>query len=271
VILLYLLANLAYLAAVPVRATPAVEQQVAVYDKQITELSAAAGHSKDVKALKKEKEAFLDRHDIRERGIEFARDGRVGTAVMELGSPKLGTPLMAVAIMISTFGCVNGMALMGARLYYAMAKDNLFFASVGGLNGRGVPAVGLILQGIWSVLLIFSGSYIELLDYVIFAALLFYVLTVIGLFVLRRRRPELERPYRVHGYPVMPAIYVFLCAAIMVDLLRVKPVYTWPGLLIVLAGIPVYFVWRLQQRKGNREKGIGNRDEGKGPAMQESG
>ncbi|HLQ43382.1 MAG TPA: amino acid permease, partial [Planctomycetaceae bacterium] len=153
-------------------------------------------------------------------------------------------PLMAIAIMISTFGCVNGIILMGARLYYAMARDGLFFKSVGELSVRGVPTAGLVLQGIWSVLLVFSGTYNELLDYVIFAALLFYVLTVVGLFVLRRTQPDAERPYKVWGYPWLPAIYVLLCAAVMLDLLIVKPIFTWPGLLIVLSGIPVFFVWR---------------------------
>ncbi|MBV9122444.1 MAG: amino acid permease, partial [Planctomycetes bacterium] len=152
---------------------------------------------------------------------------------------------MAVAIMVSTFGCVNGMTLMGARLYYAMARDGLFFQSVGRLNRHGVPAAGLIVQGVWSILLIFSGTYSELLDYVMFAALLFYVLTVIGLFLLRRQRPQAERPYSVWGYPLVPALYVVLCAAIMLDLLVVKPVNTWPGLILVVAGIPVYFGWRL--------------------------
>ena len=152
---------------------------------------------------------------------------------------------MAIAIMISTFGCVNGMVLMGARLYYAMAQDGLFFRSVGRLNSKGVPAAGLLMQGAWSILLIFSGTYSELLDYVIFAALLFYVLTVIGLFILRFKQPHTERPYRVIGYPVLPAVYVFLCAVIMIDLLIVKPVYTWPGLILVLTGIPVYFWWRM--------------------------
>ena len=207
VIVLYLLANLSYLAALPLQ-------------------------------------GMADGSSPQELGIAHARDDRVATAVLELVSPGFGVPLMAVAIMISTFGCVNGMVLMGARLYYAMARDSLFFASVGRLNGRGVPAVGLILQCAWSVLLIFSGTYSDLLDYVIFAALLFYVLTVTGLFVLRRKRPDAERPYRAWGYPVVPAVYVVLCALIMLDLLIVRPVFTWPGLVIVLSGIPVYFLWR---------------------------
>ncbi len=181
-------------------------------------------------------------------GIDHAKDDRVGTAVLERASPNFGVPLMAVAIMISTFGCVNGLVLMGARLYYAMAQDRLFFESVGQLSGRGVPAVGLVLQGLWSVVLIFSGTYSDLLDYIIFAALLFYVLTVSGLFVLRRKQPNAERPYRALGYPVVPAIYVALCAFIMLDLLVVKPVYSWPSFIIVLTGIPVYLFWRRSAR-----------------------
>jgi len=188
-----------------------------------------------------------------ERGISHAQDDRVATAIMEEVSPKLGLDrissnfgpaFMAVAIMVSTFGCANGLILAGARLYYAMARDGLFFRSVGRLNVRGVPAVGLILQGVWATLLTFSGTYGNLLDYVIFANLLFYVLTVTGLFILRRTRPDAERPYRAFVYPFLPALYVFLCAVIMLDLLVVKPRYTWPGLIIVLTGIPVYFLWR---------------------------
>jgi amino acid transporter len=182
-------------------------------------------------------------------GISHARDDRVGTAVMGLVYPGFGVQAMALAIMISTFGCANGLILMGARLYYAMAKDGLFFQSVGRLNRFGVPAVGLILQAIWASLLTFSGKYGDLLNFVIFAALLFYVLTVVGLFVLRRKRPDAERPYKAIGYPVLPAIYVVLCALIMVDLLVVSPAYTWPGLIIVLTGVPAYFLWRWMGRR----------------------
>src|SRR5262249_21292896 len=152
--------------------------------------------------------------------------------------PNLGVAFMAIAIMVSTFGCVNGMILMGARLYYAMARDSLFFKGAGMLNRRGVPAIGLILQGIWSIVLIFSGSYNELLDYVIFAVLFFYVLTVAGLFILRSKKPNAERPYRAFGYPVLPALYVAMCAIVMVALLFVKPVYSWPSFLLLLLGIP---------------------------------
>jgi APA family basic amino acid/polyamine antiporter len=216
VIALYILANVAYLAALPVQGSPNASTTF-------------------------------------ERGIAHAQDDRVATALMEEVSPRLGldriTPnfgpaFMAVAIMVSTFGCNNGLILAGARLYYAMARDGLFFRAVGGLNSRGVPAIGLILQGIWAALLTFSGTYNQLLDYVIFANLLFYVLTVTGLFVLRRKRPDAERPYRAFAYPVLPAIYVLLCAVIMLVLLVVKPISTWPGLIIVLTGIPVYFLWR---------------------------
>ncbi len=179
-----------------------------------------------------------------ELGISQARDDRVGTAVLQIIFPKYGMTTMALAIMISTFGCLNGMILMGARLYYAMAKDGLFFKPAGELNSSGVPAIGLIIQAGWSILLVFSGTYIELLDYVIFAALLFYALTVAGLFVLRSTKPNADRPYKAWGYPALPFIYIVLCTLVMIDLLIVRPEYTWPGLIIVASGIPVYYFWR---------------------------
>jgi APA family basic amino acid/polyamine antiporter len=247
VIALYLLANLAYLAALPVRGAEWLDRQVQVLDQRQAELE-AAGRKEAAKAVLEEKEELLKGATTRERGIAYAKDDRVGTAVMELVSPGLGTPLMAVAIMLSTFGCTNGLILSGARLYYAMAQDGLFFRAVGRLNRRAVPAAGLVLQAVWASLLTFSGTYGQLLDYVIFAALLFYVLTVVGLFVLRRKQPDAPRPYRAFGYPLIPAVYVVLCAVIMLDLLVVKPLYTWPGLVIVLTGIPVYFWWRRSAR-----------------------
>lgn len=248
VIVLYLLANLAYLACLPVNPAPGWAERVAAAEKRVAALE--KGDSAQAREELQAAKADLERlqNDALQRGISAAKDERVGTAVMELWSPGVGTPLMALAIMVSTFGCVNGMTLMGARLYYVMAKDDLFFRSVGTLNARGVPAVGLITQGAWSVLLVFSGTYDDLLDFVIFAVLVFYVITVAGLFVLRRTRPNAERPYRAIGYPVMPALYVALCAAVMLDLLFVKPKYTWPGLIIVLTGIPVYFIWRWRSR-----------------------
>jgi hypothetical protein len=176
-------------------------------------------------------------------GISFAKDDRVGTAMLQAVSPNFGAGLMAIAIMISTFGCLNGMILMGARLYFAMAKDGLFFKSIADLNGNGVPEKSLWLQAIWSVLLVFSGTYSELLDYVIFAALLFYALTVAGLFVLRRTKPDADRPYKAWGYPLIPLIYIALCILIMIDLLIVRPEFTWPGLILVASGIPVFYFW----------------------------
>jgi len=213
VIVLYLLANVAYLWALPIQ-------------------------------------GFEGGSPVVQRGIANAKDDRVGTAVLEKVSPQWGAPAMALAIMVSTFGCLNGLILMGPRLYYAMARDGLFFGAAGQLNTHGVPASGLIMQGAWSLLLVFSGTYGQLLDYVIFAALLFYALTVGGLFVLRVRLPNAERPYRAVGYPWLPATYIALCALVMLDLLIVKPLFTWPGLGIVLTGIPVYLFWR--RRNGAR-------------------
>jgi APA family basic amino acid/polyamine antiporter len=257
VIILYMLANYAYLQALPVRGVPSLEKTVRSEQKQAEYLEETAKKLKEqgktaeakakgdeAKAAKARADDALQKATTAQRGIAYAKDDRVGTAVMELWSTEWGATFMAIAIMISTFGCVNGMILMGARLYYVMAQDNLFFRSVGTLNRRGVPAMGLILQSAWSILLIFSGTYSDLLDYVIFAVLVFYVLTVSGLFILRRKMPTAERPYKAFGYPILPALYVLLCAIIMIDLLIVKPKYTWPGLIIVLTGIPVYFLWR---------------------------
>jgi len=153
--------------------------------------------------------------------------------------------LMAAAIMISTFGCDNGIILSGARVYYAMAKDKLFFRKAGELDPvHHAPRFSLTTQCIWAVLLTLSGSYSDLLDYVIFAVLLFYMLTIAGLFVLRRTRPDMERPYKAFGYPVLPAAYILVAGFIDVLLLIYKPGYAWPGLIIVLLGAPVYFWWR---------------------------
>ncbi len=156
---------------------------------------------------------------------------------------------MAAAIMISTFGCNNGLILAGARVYYAMAKDRLFFRKAGQLDPvHHAPVFSLRTQCLWAVLLTLSGGYSDLLDYVIFAVLLFYMLTIAGLFVLRRTRPDLDRPYRALGYPVLPAAYIVVAGVIETLLLVYKPHYTWPGLIIVLLGVPVYFVWNLTER-----------------------
>ncbi len=183
------------------------------------------------------------------RGIQFASEDRVATAVMEQAFAGYGAKIMALAILISTFGCANGMLLAGARVYYAMSGDGLFFRAAGKLSPKSrTPVVSLWVQWAWTCLLCLSGSYGQLLDYVIFAVLLFYILTIAGLFVLRRTRPDADRPYRAIGYPVLPALYIVMAAFICVVLLRYKPQYTWPGLLIVLLGVPVYFLWNREAR-----------------------
>ncbi len=179
------------------------------------------------------------------RGIQFAAQDRVATAVMEQAFGGIGAKLMAGAILISTFGCVNGLLLSGARVYYAMSRDGLFFKSVGKLSEKSkAPVNSLWVQWAWTCLLCLSGSYGQLLDYVIFAVLIFYILTIVGLFVLRRTRPDAVRPYRAFGYPVLPGLYIVMATWICAVLLRYKPQYTWPGLIIVLLGVPVYLVWR---------------------------
>ena len=184
-----------------------------------------------------------------ERGIQYAREDRVATAVMTQMFGSAGGALMAVAIMISGFGCCNGLILSGARVYYAMAKDGLFFRSVARLHPTyKTPAVSLMVQMVWTCVLCISGSYGQLLDYIIFAVLVFYVLTIVGLFVLRRTHPEAERPYKAVGYPILPAIYIVMALFIDIVLLRYKPQFTWPGLFIVLVGIPVYYAWNLRQK-----------------------
>lgn len=178
-------------------------------------------------------------------GIQMAQEDRVGTAAVAVVLGPAAVQIMAVAIMISTFGCMNGMILAGARVYYAMALDGLFFRSVAKIDPKHhTPVVSLAVQCFWACLLTLSGTYSDLLDYVIFAVLLFYILTIAGVFVLRRRRPEMARPYRAIGYPVVPAVYIGAAGLIEVILLLYKPNYTWPGLVIVLLGIPVYYVWR---------------------------
>jgi APA family basic amino acid/polyamine antiporter len=154
--------------------------------------------------------------------------------------------IMAIFIMISTFGCSHIMILAAPRIYYAMAKDGLFFKKVGNLNKKGVPAFALLIQGVWSILLCLSGTYNDLLDYV----LLFFTLTILAIFILRKKRPDIERPYKAFGYPFIPALYILTTVTIMVILLKYKPDYTFPGLAIVLLGIPVFFLWRKYNKNG---------------------
>lgn len=186
------------------------------------------------------------------RGIQYAAEDRVATAALGQIFHSGGAYIMAAAILISTFGCANGMTLAGARVYYAMSRDGLFFKSVGNLHPRyKTPVAGLLVQAVWTVLLCVSGSYSQLLDYIIFAELVFYILTIVGLFVLRFKQPDAPRPYRAWGYPVLPALYIVMAAWVCIVLLRYKPQYTWPGLVLVLLGIPVYLFSSLQSgRKG---------------------
>ena len=178
------------------------------------------------------------------RGIQFAAEDRVGTAALEVVFQSSGAYLMAAAIMISTFGCANGLSLAGARVYYAMSQDGLFFKSVGKLNEKyKTPATGLIVQACWTAILCISGSYSQLLDYIFFVVFVFYMLSFVVLFVLRVKRPDISRPYKALGYPVLPALYIVMASWICFVLLRYKPQYTWPGLGIVVLGIPVYWLW----------------------------
>ena len=193
--------------------------------------------------------------------IQTAPDDRVATATLDAIFGNSGATLMALAIMVSTFGCANGLILAGARVYYAMSQDGLFFRSIGRLNANHVPAMGLLLQGIWAGILVllrtrlvnastgvvtYGNLYGVLLDYVIFAVLIFYVLTIGGVFVLRRTRPDAERPYRAWGYPFVPILYILTALLIMLILLLYETQDTWPGLVIALLGVPVYWVWSRQ-------------------------
>lgn len=209
VCVIYLLANISYLSALPLR-------------------------------------GVKDGATVMERGIQYATQDRVASAVAETIFGAAGASIMAAAILISTFGCNNGLILSGARVYYAMARDKLFFRKAGTLNRNNVPSAALIAQSIWTSLLCLTGTYGQLLNYVIFAALIFYALTTIGLFRLRKLRPDAERPYKVVGYPVLPALYIILALAIAVILLiadQTRAQSLW-GLVIVLLGVPVFFIWR---------------------------
>ena len=192
-------------------------------------------------------------------GIQRAPSDRVATAMLQTVFPGLGLTLMAVAIMISTFGCMNGLVLSGARAYYAMAKDKLFFDRAGELNKAGVPAWALVIQGIWAAFLVlprtynpetkaYGNLYSNLLDYVISAALIFYILTIAGVFRLRFTRPNVERPYKAFGYPIIPALYIIGATTILLVLFIYRPDTTFKGLGIVLLGVPVYFFLERRNR-----------------------
>jgi APA family basic amino acid/polyamine antiporter len=209
---LYLLANVAYLFLLPLHGTPGSA-------------------------------------DTLTAGIQYAANDRVGVAAaMQIfGNPAV--IIMAVLIMISTFGCNNGIILASVRVYQEMAKDGLFFKKMQFNNKNGVPGFALWVQFIWASVLCLSGKYGELLDYVMFAVILFYILTLIGLFILRRTKPDAERPYKAFGYPVLPALYILLATGFCLNLLFVKPTFAVGSLAIVVLGIPVYYIWQSWNKK----------------------
>jgi APA family basic amino acid/polyamine antiporter len=189
--------------------------------------------------------------DVISRGIQFATDDRVATSAMYVILGDYASLIMALFIIVSTFGCNQALILAGPRVYYAMARDKLFFRKAGELNRFGVPGFALVVQGIWSVLLCLSGTYNDLLDFVIFAVLIFFMLTILSIFILRVKRPDIPRPYKAFGYPLVPALYILTTVFIMIILLIYKPRYTFAGLIIVLAGIPVFYLWRRYSRKND--------------------
>ncbi len=182
--------------------------------------------------------------DVIGQGIQFAGGGtdRVGTAAASMIFGDFAVYLMAALIMVSTFGCNNGIILSGARVYYAMAKEGLFFKKAGTLNRYDVPGFALVVQAIWASVLCLSGTYGDLLDYTTFASLLFYIITITGVFVLRKKEPDTPRPYKTLAYPIMPVLYIILALSVCVILLITKPQNTWSGLFIVLLGTPFYFL-----------------------------
>jgi len=220
VVVLYLLTNLSYLALLPISGTP-------------------------------------DAADVMGRGMQFAASDRVATAAVSRLFGGAAAIIVAVCVMISTFGCNNGIIFSGARVYYAMAQDGVFFKQAGKLNAKAVPGVGLAVQGIWSAVLCLSGKYGDLLDYVMFATVVFYILTVWGIFIMRRRDPSAERPYRAPGYPYLQILYIAFAVAFCLNLLVYKPYYSWPGLIIVLLGVPVYYLWKRRLRAEGRIKDKG--------------
>ena len=191
--------------------------------------------------------------------IQHAPSDRVAAAVLQAIFPTVGAALMAAAIMVSTVGCVNALTLAGARTYYAMSRDGLFFRAVGQLNKARVPAVSLWIQCMWAAFLVlprtynpatktYGNLYSNLLEYIISAALIFYILTIAGVFRLRIKKPDADRPYRAFGYPWLPFLYIIGAAAVLVMLFIYRPATTWPGLVIVLIGLPIYFA--LSRRPG---------------------
>jgi basic amino acid/polyamine antiporter, APA family len=182
--------------------------------------------------------------------LAFPTDDRVAVAAANAIFPSFGTIAIAALIMVSTFGCNNGLILAGARVYYTMAKDGLFFKQVGKLNKNAVPQVALWIQCLVACAWSLSGQYGQLLDMISFVVVIFYMLTIIGIFILRKRRPDAERPYKAFGYPILPMMYILMGAAFCLLLIIYKPEFTWPGLIIVLLGVPLYY-FAISQNKGS--------------------
>jgi APA family basic amino acid/polyamine antiporter len=176
------------------------------------------------------------------QNLAYPADDRVAVEAAHRMFPSIGTYVIAGLIMVSTFGCNNGLILAGARVYYTMAKDGLFFKSVGVLNRAAVPQVALWIQCLVASLWCLSGKYGQLLDMISFVVVLFYILTIIGIFILRKKRPDAERPYKAFGYPVLPIIYILMGIAFCILLIIYKPQFTWPGFIIVLLGVPLYYI-----------------------------
>lgn len=181
--------------------------------------------------------------------LALPQDDRVAVAAANKIFPSFGTMLIAILIMVSTFGCNNGLILAGARVYYTMAKDGLFFKKVGTLNQNSVPQTALWIQCLVASVWCLSGKYGQLLDMISFVVVLFYMLTIIGIFILRKKRPEAERPYRAFGYPVLPLLYILMGTAFCLLLIIYKPEFTWPGFIIVLLGVPLYYIAISSKRK----------------------
>jgi APA family basic amino acid/polyamine antiporter len=182
--------------------------------------------------------------------IATADKDRVAVAASSVIFGNIGTVIIALMIMISTFGCNNGLILAGARVYHTMANDGLFFKRTASLNEHAVPEFGLWLQCLVASVLCLSGRYGDLLDMISFVVVIFYVLTIIGIYILRVKRPDLERPYKAFGYPFLPAVYVIMGICFCTLLIIYKPNFTWPGLIVVLTGVPVFYMWKAFDKKG---------------------
>ncbi len=176
--------------------------------------------------------------------IAIAEKDRVAVEASKVIFGGIGTMVIAVMIMISTFGCNNGLILSGARVYYTMAKDGLFFKKTAELNKNAVPEFALWIQCLVACILCLSGKYGDLLDMISFVVVIFYILTIAGIFILRRKMPDAERPYKAVGYPILPVLYILMGFAFCILLIIYKPIYTWPGLIIVLIGLPIYYLWK---------------------------